>query len=130
MLVMSNIDGAFITSDDFTKATQVRKGDVFHIANTTYANDCIASGVCIEVKLATEQAKIALEQPVAVETPELVANVESNPIVEEAPQITVNATQGAIDLANELGIDINHVKSKSGKITVMDIRNYQKDSLV
>lgn len=124
MLVIAIEPAHYATGVNRIETTWHEAGDIFELKNTDYAFECIKSGL-VRLVNPVQQVQDALK---------LVVNNEAQekplPIITTSNTVEVNATAQAIELANELGIDIANVKSKSGKITVLDVRNYQKDSLV
>lgn len=134
MLVIANESANFAVKNNRIETEWHDAGDIFEIANVDYAFECIKSGIVSMVNpIAQVEATLKLVEAQGEPTAQpTVTQPTAQPqsIVTTPNTLSVNATQQAIDLANELGIDITHVKSKTGKITVLDVRNYQKDSLV
>ena len=145
MLVMAKVSGHYATESTRINTFFHQAGDVFEAVNLEYVNECVESGVLALVSITENEGVIEIEtidnkvnpntdipnvelpEPVAV--PTTISIPEYKEIVEPKSE-EVNATPQAIELAKELGIDITHVKSKGSKVTVMDVKNYSRDSLV
>lgn len=133
MLVMAKVSGHYATESTRINTFFHQAGDVFDVANLDYINECVQSGVLAIVSLTENEGVIELEtidnKVDSIEVPATVSIPEYKEIAE--PKLEeVNATPQAIELAKELGIDIANVKSKGSKVTVMDVKNYSRDSLV
>lgn len=124
MLVIANESANFAVKNNRIETEWHDAGDIFEIANIDYAFECIKSGI---VSMVNPVEQVQITQKIV----DLPTSPEPQPTLITTPNTApVNATQQAIDLANELGIDITNVKSKTGRITVLDVKNYQKDSVV
>lgn len=143
MLVVAIVSGHYATEATRINTFFHQAGDVFDVANLEYVNECIDSGVLALVSMTENEGVIEIETidnevtrrvnevelPEPLTVPATVSIPEYKEIVEPKSE-EVNATPQAIELAKELGIDITHVKSKGAKVTVMDVKNYSRDSLV
>ncbi len=139
MLVMAKVSGHYATESTRINTFFHQAGDIFEVANLEYVNECIDSGLlalvsinedknAIEVTTIDNEVDMLLvKEPIIV--PTTVSIPEYKEIAVSKPD-EINATPQAIELAKELGIDISQVKSKGAKVTVMDVKNYSRDSLV
>lgn len=125
MLVMAKINGSFATGYDRVSTELKQIGDIFDVKNPEYAIECFNSGTLAPIILDVKTVEATVIEPDIVESVVIENKVDSEGNVDQ-----INATPQAIELAKELGIDIANVKSKTGRVTVLDVKNYNKDAIV
>lgn len=145
MKVIALLSGNFATGYDRITTTYVRAGDVFEILNDEYAKECIDSKAIAPLKIEQTDETYVIETididsvATSIDNKVEIISVPATVGIEEYKELLVQddteplpfpATPQAIELAKELNIDITQVKAKGSKITVFDVKNYSKDSLV